>query len=1020
MLTRPRGPRAGRFVVAFLCLATWVAPLAAQEPGVLAGRVLDAADGAPLPGVRVELVDTRYAATTERDGSFVLRGVPPGSYRLEAHRLGYASYLMAIELPPGGLVLEPIRLGRSALDVAGVVVAAAGGVRPRREIGSAIALIRPSEADLSATTTLHETLASRVPGLLVRFSGGTTGAGERIRIRGANSPFLPNEPLVILDGVRIPAQGPQYASTALNGQLPSRLNDLSAEELESIEVLRGPAAAALYGTAAANGVIQLRTRIGAAGGTRWRLVAEGGELRDTAPWPANVRGYGPGPDGNWGICPLTGPGPSQARGDCTLESLERLNVMRDPRTTPLRTGARFRLALSAEGGGEGATFFFHGEQDDERGVYASSRSARQRFRSNLAADLGPHLEGRVTLGYARGETTLPHNDNSGLGLILNALLGATAFEEGQDPSSAYWNGLGPAVVNRYAVTSGTDRWTTGASLEWRPAPRLVATLGAGMDQLLQHDHRLLEAGTHLWIFGSPFGEGFRASSRLHTRHLNLDGALALRTEPRPSMRSTTTLGASLHRIDERRTAAFGAGLLGGTGSLEGTTEQFSVSELNRGQAGAGLLLRQELAWRDRLFIAGSIRADRDQMVGADAGATLYPALSLAWAMDRASTPPPLPGFSSLRLRAAMGESGLHPAFRQARSTFEAGSVRIMGEELPAIVPSTTGNRDLRPERVREVEGGLDAGLLDERFALELTIYRKVSRNALVSRPIPPSMGLTETRWENLGSVSNRGAEILARFDLVRTPGWSLHFTGGGAWNRNRIDRLGSGVEAVVFGLNGDTQRHAEGHSLGAYFQPVIQGWRDASGSGIVEVGEVRISTDEAGAPRPLFIGHSLPVYQATLAPELRIGTVLTLAARFDHQGGHHLLNGTRLERCASGTFRHRCSENFDPAAPIADQVASVAVEQAGTLAGYIEPADFWKLRELSLGLELPNGWLAPLGERARGASLHLSARNLRTWTDYSGVDPEVNNTGTVNHNSADFGTQPAPRVLLARLVLRFR
>jgi hypothetical protein len=223
------------------------------------------------------------------------------------------------------------------------------------------------------------------------------------------------------------------------------------------------------------------------------------------------------------------------------------------------------------------------------------------------------------------------------------------------------------------------------------------------------------------------------------------------------------------------------------------------------------------------------------------------------------------------------------------------------------------------------------------------------------------------------------------------------------------------VDDIIFGLSGDTQRHTPGYALGAYFQPRILGWEDVNNNGIIEPGEVDI-TDEAE-----FIGNPIPSRQISVAPELSIfNGLVRVTSLFDHQGGHHLYNATDDTRCSLSVGFFRCRSNFDPETPEATQARNAAVFQTGTFAGFIEPGDFWKLREVTVTLRAPQRWVDRVPGGMGGVSLSLSGRNLKTWTNYSGVDPEVSFSGhQANHTSADYFTQPPLRYLTARFSVNF-
>jgi hypothetical protein len=370
--------------------------------------------------------------------------------------------------------------------------------------------------------------------------------------------------------------------------------------------------------------------------------------------------------------------------------------------------------------------------------------------------------------------------------------------------------------------------------------------------------------------------------------------------------------------------------------------------------------------------------------------------------------PEVPSLSSLRLRAAWGQSGLRPRFRDALQYFSGVTAAGTSSDEPGFVITGAGNADLEPERSREIEVGFDAGLLNDRLGIQLTHYDKVSRDALVQQPLPPSLGSAASRFQNIARVSNRGWELTVNAEPIQRDNVSWSVTMTGSTNRNRLDQLGENPP-IIFGLNGDTQRFAEGFELGGYWQLPILGVDDANGNGIVDIGEVEVG-DTA-----VYLGRALPNRELSLSTSVTLLKRVRLNGLFDYKGGNRLFNATTWNRCAATASV--CTERNDSNTPLADQAKYVAFFQAGTVAGYIEDADFWKLRELSATFLVPSGWSRPLG--ARDVSLTLAGRNLVTWSKYSGFDPEVNGSGQSNFSTDDNTTLPPFRTFTARIDVSF-
>ena len=240
-------------------------PVQAQQ-GSVTGQVTDKSNQQPVAGASVLLVGTSLQGRTNAEGRYSITKIAPGQYQVQVRLIGYATTTQPITVAAGGAASADFALTPAAVPLDAVVVSATGAEQLKRELGNTVGTIDAAKiTQLAAPTNAADLLNSRVPGVEVFQSGGTTGTGSRIRIRGATSLSLRNEPIVVVDGVRIDNTPNADGAIGVGGQAPSRLNDLNPEDIESVEVVKGPSAAALYGTDAANGVIQIRTSKGGRG-----------------------------------------------------------------------------------------------------------------------------------------------------------------------------------------------------------------------------------------------------------------------------------------------------------------------------------------------------------------------------------------------------------------------------------------------------------------------------------------------------------------------------------------------------------------------------------------------------------------------------------------------------------------------------------------------------------------------------------------------------------------------------------
>jgi hypothetical protein len=319
----------------------------------------------------------------------------------------------------------------------------------------------------------------------------------------------------------------------------------------------------------------------------------------------------------------------------------------------------------------------------------------------------------------------------------------------------------------------------------------------------------------------------------------------------------------------------------------------------------------------------------------------------------------------------------------------------------------TGNPDLKPERSQETELGFDAGFIGERIGVEVTHYNKRTDDLLIAVPLAPSLGLTATQFKNLGSVSNKGWEYLVNTKVIDLDQFGFDFTVAGSTNDNKLLSLGllpTGKPVPPIVVN-TQQQHREGVAPGSYFQKSIT-FNDANGDGIIARSEIKLS-DTA-----VYLGNPLPRKQWTITPTVRLFRWLQVSALFDHKGDYKLFDNTQRFRCSFGN----CQAAYDKTVPLADQAANVAIA-LGTDAGYIEDATFTKLRELSFTLTAP--LRVAQAFNAAGLTFTIAGRNLKTWTDYKGFDPEINSSPGTNFSTSDFLTLPPTRNWTARVNVSF-
>jgi outer membrane receptor protein involved in Fe transport len=646
------------------------------------------------------------------------------------------------------------------------------------------------------------------------------------------------------------------------------------------------------------------------------------------------------------------------------------------------------------------TYFVSGDIERQQGVFDANNTRKYGLRANVFGRLRDDLELTANAGYLSSRLRLPQNDNNALGLLGGALLGS-AFD---NPDTRGYFAITADQSQQFRTRQDVERFTGSLNSNWRPLPWLSGAASAGLDVVNRFDHDLLPAGEII-----PFGlaGGFRQSERYqdftYTANLSFTGSFDIL----PTIRSSTTLGGQYVREVLRSTEAFGQNLLPGVSSLEGVTSLFAVDEDNTENITIGTYIQQQVSWRDRLFVTVALRGDDNSAFGQDFGYVNYPAASLSWVLGEEPFFPQNDILSAFRVRAAYGESGQRPNFRDAAKFFSPVSVTVSDVDVPGVTIGSeatgfgAGNALLKPEKSKEYEFGFDAGFFDDRLALELTRYHKTTHDALIARDLPGSLGATAFRLENIGRVRNEGFEMLLRARILDRPNAKFELALNGTTANSKILELGEGIEPIP--VNSDFQIHKEGLSPGEYYQAPYT-FEDSNNDGLISPEEVTV------ADEPVGLGTPFPKRLLSVTPDLTLFKYVRVSGLFEYRGGQKLLNLTERFRC---NFTQTCRGLQDASAPLHEQARAMAT-LLGTEAGFVEDADFVKFREIAVTLAAPQRWAGRMG--VESVSLTLAGRNLATWTDYTGFDPEANeNAAFTNFSTDEFNTLPQVRYFTARI-----
>jgi TonB-linked SusC/RagA family outer membrane protein len=1014
-------------------------PLRAQQQQVsIRGRVIDRGTARPLGDALVALAERRVQATTDENGVFTLRDVPPGAYTISVRLIGYSPAQRRVTVIAGQTATADVSLEKAVIQLDQVVVTGTAGATSKREIGNALSSVSVSAlTDQVPFNNVQEVLNARTPGLTLTSNSGLAGAASNVTIRGAGSLNAGYQPVYYIDGIRFEAaQVSTGGVTNSTVQYSSPLDFIDPADIERIEVIKGPAAATLYGADAAGGVIQIITKKGFRGANRvqWDVTVGTSSSALHVDMPINyyqcnaakIRNPGtyPGCADPSSVTfmskhgPVTGiPESDIMRFGDSLFVLKDDPLARDPRA--LRTGQGSELRISARGGSQNFGYFVSANRTTDEGIFFNNFQNRTGGRANF--DFSPNSKAQlgVDFSFTQSNGQMPLSDNASNGLLRNSMRGKARATK--DPWESGWFGFGPAQTNEFDLRPFEERTTLGINTSYTPFTWLESRLVLGMDKYDRRDQTFYRVDSTLkWGATAGTGDITQRLALTHMWTLDYNGTATMNVTR--ELQSRASAGVQLNKRQFHRYTAEGMGLVSNNVNLVGTAANTQADEGFSEQTGLGVYVQDRLGWRDRLFATGAVRVDNNSAFGSDFKYVLYPKASLSYVVSDESFFH-VPHVDELKLRAAWGRAGNAPAPFSADRTFSSGVATTDAGAVNALAPSEFGNPDLKPETGDEIEVGFDASGLAGRIGLEVTYYNQHTKDALMSIPDPPSSGFTGTHLVNLGEVANAGLELLATATPIRGRLFSWDATLSLTTNKNKLVSFGGSRDEIAFGAFTNSQRHREGYPLGGFWG--VDVIRDASGKPVLDAnGSAQVDqtctwpdpvdpTGFGGSCHEKYLGPATPTREVAFSNTLRFRENLSLFVNLDYKGGNWLV-------CAICSIRNRINTNtWETANPNVDP-AEQAVWLSTQTMTHIFRADYLKLREVSLNFIVPRSWGGPFAANRYGIT--LSGRNLGIpWTKYKGTgDPEVSFTsspGTFDHT--DYAAVPAPRQFSATLHVTF-
>lgn len=1041
------------FLSGFLLL---VPAVAFAQTGMVMGAITDQSSGDPIPGASVQIRALNRGALSNVDGRYVLRDVPVGTQTVEVSQLGYATVQKSVTVTPGEPTIVNFQLSVEALQLDRIVVTGQQIERQKRSLGYSVSTVSGEKVNEVQQTNFVNALQGRAPGVQVTSQSGDIGASTRIVIRGVSSLSGDNQPLFVVDGVPI-SNANIVAGTSesrLNGAIDvgNRASDLNPEDIASITVLRGGAAAALYGQRAKDGVILIQTKKGRAVGGQTITVSSTVQSASPLVMPSFQNSYAQGNRGVYQNTSLNGWGPAIAgqhvtdlHGDSTVLNAYPNNV-RDFYDTGLLTVN----SVSLSSAGENGDFRLGVTHQNQQGLVPNSNLKRTSVNLNSGYNLQPNLQARLSGTYVTthtlGKAVAGGNDPNVLTSLVNGLPRTFDMNQLKNYKDAngdqisldnftnnpYW------IVNENPFADGIDRLIGSGEVHYSPVEWITLTGRAGLDRYTESRQNQNAKGT----IGRM--AGLFSLDVIQSQQQNYDLQAEVRRNLTEDLTLTSVLGYNYNdrTLQIQRNEANEltvAGLYNFANALSNSpANSFSHRRL------FGAYVDATLGYREYLFLEATGRNDWSSTLPKNNRSFFYPSVSLSFiptaAFDIAGDI-----LSYVKLRANYAQVGsdedpyqLNFLFNPVSGIFGqygTGNNFPFGGQTGFNATNTIPPTNLKPQRQTTYELGGEFDFFNGRAGIDLTWYDIRTADQIISIPIPQSTGFGANRT-NVGEVSNKGIEATLDLTPVRTRliNWAMNVNY--TQNKNKVVSLAPGLESLIVasGYNGLQVKAVPGQSFGLYgpgFLTVTDSSSQYFGMPIIDPATgLRQSGDIVR------LGGIDPKFQVSLSNTVSLGDVSLSALVTWREGGtlySETVRSLRVQGLAKETAVNRGGTFIDEGV-IPDgsggykpndvptqsmQAWWQSYDNANYYGGAMFDASNARLSQLSLDWNVPRKWLTktPFG------SLQIGLQGNNLWLFYKKVphiDPETGLFGSAsNGQGIEFNQLPSVRSFGLNIRARF-
>lgn len=1014
----------------------------AQAQVKISGKVTGA-NSVAAADISVVLQNTGVGTSTDIEGNYsITANLKPGKYILEFSGVGFKTKTASVTVASGNnSYTADASLTADALGLDEVVITGTSQGTTKKQLGNYVTTIKGDKISNAGTPNAIAALQGKVPGAQIIQNSGDPAGGMSVRLRGISTIGSSSEPLYIIDGVminnsnaRVTNTQTDYAGSGAIGQ--NRMVDINPNDIERIEILNGAAAAAIYGSRANAGVVQIFTKRGSTGvpqvtfSTRMNVNS----LRKRLTFSTAPVKFGGPTDGT-----------SAQTQDILAPALTNTTAVTryDYQDDIFRTAVGTDNNLSVAGGKDKTKYYASFNYNYNQGIVNETDNTRFGFRINLDQGLTKWLTMNTGINFISNTTNeLPDGNTffspiNSMTIIGNFHNLKTRDVNGNLQAVGERGRINPlSVFENIKQVNRTNRVISNVGFKLTPIKGLTIDYGLGIDNLNQNGTTFIKPFTYNVSTGNYGGgaaidatqNGYASAANFNAFFLNQDLNFTYNTRITDKLSSTTQLGYSEQYERSQYVLAHSRGLGVGVETVAGGATPLQSADARSEISIRGYYLQQNFKFNNQLFITFAGRIDGSSVFAKENRTNFYPKVSGSYVISEsnyfAKTAEKLK-INLLKIRAAYGESGNLTgigAYERINS-YAPGS--FLGRTFLGS-SATRANDDLRPERQKEFEIGLDAAFLSNRIQFTMNVYNKRVTDLLVPNlTVAPSVGFSNER-KNVGELTNKGIELLLTGVPVQTKNFSWEITGIFNKNTNRIVNLTTplitivsptgaqfalipGNDAPVFYLTYFARDNNGNQLLNAQGIPVIERGNSAGVPQRDPATGLPYTTGPNSVVLRKALGSPNPDYTASLVNTFTYKQ-FSLRVQLDRVAGVEVFNADYRTRQGVGNGSELAQKEHTGQLPRGYISSTYAIEE-----WRLDDGSFTKLREVSLSYSF-----GKIKKFCNDLTLSLSGRNLISWDNYKGFDPETNASGqNTLARGIDFGNVPIPRSFQLSAIVKF-